>query len=76
MQDKTGVKAKPVIFHRRAYQVCAEGEWQSTPIGFKGRLVSWRRAMRIASFLRERGREVRVRFFGNITMPMRPRVFD
>lgn len=61
---------------RRAYQVLLEtnGPWDKA-IGFKCRLVSFRRAHRIAKFLRERGHQIRVRYFGEVNLPIPNRGF-
>lgn len=61
---------------RRAYQVLFESSGPNDKaIGFKNRLVSFRRAHRIAKFLRERGHQIRVRYFGEINLPIPNRGF-
>ncbi len=61
---------------RQAYQVVQEEPGRSVPLGFKCRLLSRARANRISKFLRRRGHDVRLRYFGVIVMPQAPRLFD
>lgn len=61
---------------RKAFQVMREEGLRSIQIGWKGRLLSKRRAHKVCRFLSQRGHDVRVRFFGEIVMPETPRLFD
>jgi hypothetical protein len=61
---------------RQAYQVVREEGARSIHLGWKGRVLGWRRANRIRRFLVRRGHDVRVRHFGIIVMPVSPRLFD
>lgn len=64
------------LSRRRSYQVVLDAGAFTLPIGWKHRLVSRRRAERICRFLQRRGVVARVRYFGEIVMPMSPRLFD
>lgn len=61
---------------RKAFQVMREEGLRSIQIGWKGRLLSKRRANKVCRFLSRRGHDVRVRFFGEIVMPETPHLFD
>lgn len=61
---------------RQAYEVVLEKGMRSVGIGFKGRLVSRQRANKIRRFLEKRGHDVRVRYFGKISLPANVRAFN
>lgn len=61
---------------RQAYEVMLEKGTRSIGIGFKGRLLSYRRAHKIRRFLEKRGHEVRVRYFGKVSLPVNVRAFS
>lgn len=61
---------------RKAYQVVRDAGMLSVHIGWRGRLLSKRRADKVCRFLQRRGHEVRVRYFGEIVLPATPRLFD
>lgn len=58
-----------------SYQVVRDESLRSTPLGFKNRLLSWRRANKVCRWLIARGHDVRVREFGAIYLPKPCRVF-
>ena len=62
---------------RRAYQVLLEGEtaFIEKAIGFKSRLLSFRRGRRVMNWLLKRGHAVRLRYFGEIVLPENHRGF-
>lgn len=69
-------RKEPKLKRRQAYQVVREDGLRSVKIGWKGRLLSKRRASKVCRFLSQRGHDVRVRYFGEIVMPESPWLFD
>lgn len=64
------------MIRRNAYQVVLDIGMSARQVGWKGRLLSKRRANRVCRFLQRRGHAARVRHFGRIVMPAAPRLFD
>lgn len=64
------------ISKRMAYQVVYDtGRW-TNHIGYKGRLMSKRRANRVCKFLKARGLDVWVRTWGQVHLQPDTRLFD